>query len=50
MTDKNKLDDSESAAMTTSDHELTPSAADKHHPMLKLVLELGPLLVFFSSP
>jgi len=47
MTDKNKLDDSESAAMTTSDNELTPSAADKHHPMLKLVLELGPLLVFF---
>ncbi|WP_409456639.1 septation protein A [Rhizobium lusitanum] len=33
--------------MTTSDNELTPSAADKHHPLLKLVLELGPLLVFF---
>ena len=47
MNDKNKLDDSESAAMTTSDNELTPSAADKHHPMLKLVLELGPLLVFY---
>lgn len=47
MNDKNRFDDSESAAMTTSDNELTPSAADKHHPMLKLVLELGPLLVFF---
>ena len=47
MNDKNKFDDSESAAMTTSDNELTPSAADKHHPMLKLVLELGPLLVFY---
>ena len=47
MNDKNKFDDSESAAMTTSDNELTPSAADKHHPLLKLVLELGPLLVFF---
>ncbi len=51
MNDKNKFDDKfddrESAAMTTSDSDLTPSAADKHHPMLKLVLELGPLLVFF---
>ncbi|NLR99200.1 septation protein A [Rhizobium sp. P38BS-XIX] len=47
MNDKNKFDDSESASMTTSDNELTPSAADKHHPMLKLVLELGPLLVFY---
>lgn len=47
MNDKNKFDDSESAAMTTSDNDLTPSAADKQHPMLKLVLELGPLLVFF---
>ncbi len=47
MNDKTELDDSESAAMTTSDSDLTPSAADKHHPLLKLVLELGPLLVFF---
>ena len=47
MNDQNKFDDSESAAMTTSDNELTPSTADKHHPLLKLVLELGPLLVFF---
>jgi intracellular septation protein len=34
--------------MTTSS-DLTPSAADKHHPLLKLVLELGPLLVFFFA-
>ena len=47
MNDHNKFDDSESAAMTTSDSDLTSSAADKHHPLLKLVLELGPLLVFF---
>ena len=33
--------------MTTSESDITPSAADKHHPMLKLVLEIGPLLVFF---
>ena len=47
MNDKNEYDDRESAAMTTSDRDLAPSAADKHHPLLKLVLELGPLLVFF---
>ncbi|PST18060.1 septation protein A [Rhizobium sp. JAB6] len=47
MNDKNKFDDRESAAMTTSDRDLAPSAADRHHPLLKLVLELGPLLVFF---
>jgi intracellular septation protein len=33
--------------MTTSESDITPSAADRHHPMLKLALELGPLLVFF---
>ncbi|MEZ2223059.1 septation protein A [Rhizobium sp. RCC_161_2] len=49
MNDKSKLDDSESAAMTTSDRDLAPSAADKHHPLLKLVLELGPLMVFFFA-
>jgi intracellular septation protein len=47
MNEKNKFDDRESAAMTTSDRDLAPSAADRHHPLLKLVLELGPLLVFF---
>ncbi len=47
MNDKNEYDDRESAAMTTSDRDLAPSAADKHHPLLKLVLELGPLLVFY---
>ncbi|NTF88837.1 septation protein A [Agrobacterium rhizogenes] len=49
MNDKSKLDDNESAAMTTSDRDLAPSTADKHHPLLKLVLELGPLLVFFFA-
>ncbi|MDQ0137315.1 intracellular septation protein [Neorhizobium galegae] len=29
--------------------DTTPSAADRHHPMLKLSLELGPLLVFFFA-
>ncbi|QWW67581.1 septation protein A [Rhizobium sp. WYJ-E13] len=33
--------------MTESD--ITPSAADRHHPLLKLALELGPLLVFFFA-
>ncbi len=33
--------------MTTSESDITPSAADRHHPMLKMALELGPLLVFF---
>ncbi|MEZ2129849.1 MULTISPECIES: septation protein A [unclassified Sinorhizobium] len=31
----------------TTESDITPSAADRHHPLLKLVLELGPLLVFF---
>jgi len=35
--------------MTTSESDVTPSAADRHHPMLKLALELGPLLVFFFA-
>ncbi|MGO4438062.1 septation protein A [Rhizobium sp. RAF56] len=35
--------------MTTSESDITPSAADRHHPMLKLALELGPLLVFFFA-
>ncbi|KAB1110646.1 septation protein A [Neorhizobium galegae] len=29
--------------------DTTPTAADRHHPMLKLALELGPLLVFFFA-
>ena len=29
--------------------DITPTAADRHHPMLKLALELGPLLVFFFA-
>jgi intracellular septation protein len=33
--------------MTTSESDITPSAADRHHPLLKMALELGPLLVFF---
>ncbi|TCL72813.1 septation protein A [Rhizobium sp. BK251] len=33
--------------MTTGQTDITPTAADRHHPMLKLALELGPLLVFF---
>lgn len=35
--------------MTTSESDITPSAADRHHPMLKLALELGPLMVFFFA-
>ncbi|MGO4564503.1 septation protein A [Rhizobium sp. 2YAF20] len=33
--------------MTTSESDITPSAADRQHPMLKLALEIGPLMVFF---
>lgn len=33
----------------TTESDITPSAADKHHPMLKLALELGPLLIFFFA-
>lgn len=33
--------------MTTGQTDITPTAADRHHPLLKLALELGPLLVFF---
>lgn len=29
--------------------DTTPTTADRHHPMLKLSLELGPLLVFFFA-
>ncbi|KAA9385014.1 septation protein A [Neorhizobium galegae] len=29
--------------------DTTPTAADRHHPILKLALELGPLLVFFFA-
>jgi intracellular septation protein len=29
--------------------DTTPTTADKHHPMLKLALELGPLLIFFFA-
>jgi intracellular septation protein len=33
----------------TTESDITPSAADRHHPMLKLTLELGPLLIFFFA-
>ena len=33
----------------TTESDITPSAADRHHPMLKLALELGPLLIFFFA-
>jgi len=33
----------------TTESDITPSAADRHHPLLKLALELGPLLVFFFA-
>jgi len=33
--------------MTTTQSENAPSRAERQHPMLKLALELGPLLVFF---
>jgi intracellular septation protein len=35
--------------MTTSHSDITPSVEDRHHPILKLSLELGPLLVFFFA-
>jgi intracellular septation protein len=47
MNDKLEFDEDERPAMTTSESDMTPSAADRHHPLLKLALELGPLLVFF---
>ena len=33
----------------TTESDITPSAADRHHPMLKLALELGPLMIFFFA-
>lgn len=33
--------------MTTSHSDTEPTPVEKHHPMLKLALELGPLMVFF---
>jgi intracellular septation protein len=33
----------------TTESDITPSAADRHHPLLKLALELGPLMVFFFA-
>lgn len=33
--------------MSASQSDIQPTVAEKHHPMLKLALELGPLLVFF---
>jgi intracellular septation protein len=33
----------------TTESDTTPSAADRHHPMLKLALELGPLMIFFFA-
>ncbi|NLS05701.1 septation protein A [Rhizobium sp. P32RR-XVIII] len=33
----------------TTESDVTPSAADRHHPMLKMALELGPLLIFFFA-
>ena len=33
----------------TTESDITPSATDKHNPMLKLALELGPLLIFFFA-
>jgi len=33
----------------TTESDITPSAADRHHPLLKLALELGPLLIFFFA-
>jgi intracellular septation protein len=33
----------------TTESDITPSAADRHHPMLKLALEIGPLLIFFFA-
>lgn len=34
-------------AMTIRSSDVEPTPAEKHHPMLKMALELGPLLVFF---
>ncbi|WP_106796962.1 septation protein A [Rhizobium sp. H4] len=33
----------------TTESDITPSAADRHHPMLKMALELGPLMIFFFA-
>jgi intracellular septation protein len=33
----------------TTESDITPSTADRHHPMLKMALELGPLLIFFFA-
>ena len=33
----------------TPESDTTPNAADRHHPMLKLALELGPLMIFFFA-
>lgn len=33
----------------TTESDTTPSEADRHHPMLKLALELGPLMIFFFA-
>ena len=33
--------------MQTIDSDITPSKEEKQHPMLKLALEIGPLMVFF---
>ncbi|MFC3161742.1 septation protein A [Ciceribacter thiooxidans] len=33
--------------MTSSHSDTEPTAAEKHHPLLKLALELGPLIIFF---
>ena len=41
--DKTTKDD----AMTVHSSDVESTPAEKHHPMLKMALELGPLLVFF---
>lgn len=33
----------------STESDITPSAADRHHPLLKLALELGPLMIFFFA-
>ena len=33
----------------STESDITPTAADRHHPLLKLALELGPLLIFFFA-
>jgi intracellular septation protein len=35
--------------MQTIESDITPSKEEKQHPMLKLALEIGPLLVFFFA-